>query len=47
MMEDDDNLQDLILTIHHCYMQTLMNSKAYKIIENHLGVAFIKQVLDK
>lgn len=46
MLEDDNQLQDLVLTIHHCFMQTLMNSPAFKIIENHLGTAFIKnQVL--
>lgn len=41
-IEDDNDLQDLILTVHHCYMHTLMNSPAFKIIENHNGVAFIK-----
>jgi ATP-dependent protease ClpP protease subunit len=42
-LEDDDRLQDLALTVHHCYMHTLMNFPPYKIIENHLGVAFMKQ----
>ena len=42
MLEEDGVLQDLVLTIHHCYMQTLMNSAAFKIIENHLGTAFVK-----
>lgn len=37
-------LQDLVLTVHHCYMHTLMNSGAYKIVENHMGTAFIKQI---
>lgn len=37
-------LQDLVLTVHHCYMHSLMNSGAYKIIENHMGTAFIRQV---
>lgn len=41
-LEDDAKLQDLVLTIHHCYMHALMNSPAFKIIENHLGSAFIK-----
>jgi membrane-bound ClpP family serine protease len=41
-LEDDHKLQDLVLTVHHCYMHTLMNSPAYKIIENHLGAAMIK-----
>lgn len=39
-----ETLQDLVLTVHHCYMHTLMNSGAYKIIENHMGTAFMKQI---
>ena len=42
-LEDDDGLQDLVLTVHHCYMHVLMNSAVFKIIENHNGVAFMKQ----
>lgn len=44
-LEKDGNeaLQDLVLSVHHCYMHTLMNSAAYKIVENHMGTAFIKQ----
>lgn len=38
----EGRLQDLVLTIHHCYMHTLMNTLAYKVIENHLGIAFVK-----
>jgi hypothetical protein len=45
-LESDPKLQDLVLTVHHCYMHALMNSGAYKIIENNLGDAFIKQVVD-
>ena len=41
-IEDDPDLQDLVLTVHHCYMHTLMNTHAFKIIENHLGTAFVK-----
>ena len=41
-MEEDDNLQDLVLTVHHCYMHALMNTRSYKMIENHLGVALVK-----
>ncbi len=41
-LEDDDTLQDLVLTIHHCYMHLLQNTSAYKIIENHNGVALVK-----
>lgn len=43
-LEADSNLQDLVLTVHHCYMHTLMNTPALKIIENHNGVALIKNV---
>lgn len=42
-IEKDPDFQDLVLTIHHCYMHSLMNTMSTKIIENHLGVAFIKQ----
>jgi len=43
LVEDDQELQDLVLTVHHCYMHSLMNSFSYKMIENHLGNAFVKQ----
>ena len=42
MLEQDNDMQDIVLTLHHCFMHTLMNSPAFKIIENHLGTAFIK-----
>lgn len=38
----DRKLQDLVLTIHHCYMNTLANTPAFKIIENHLGRRYVK-----
>jgi hypothetical protein len=44
LIEDDQDLQDLILTVHHCYMHSLMNTGSYKMIENHLGVALVKQI---
>jgi ATP-dependent protease ClpP protease subunit len=40
--QKDAIFQDLILTVHHCYMHALMNTPAYKMIENHLGVGFQK-----
>ena len=43
-LESDPMLQDLVLTVHHCYMNLLMNSAAYKIIENQNGIALIKNV---
>jgi ATP-dependent protease ClpP protease subunit len=42
-IEDDQDLQDLVLTVHHCFMHTMTNTNAFKIIENHLGAAFVKQ----
>ncbi|HET7584200.1 MAG TPA: hypothetical protein VFK13_04795 [Gemmatimonadaceae bacterium] len=42
-LEDNDDLQDLVLTVHHCYTHALSNTPAFKIIENHLGAAFVKQ----
>ena len=41
-LEDDDKFQDLVLTVHHCFIHTLMNTAAHKIIENHLGTALVK-----
>lgn len=41
ILEKDQDLQDSILSIHHAYMISLMNSKSFKIIENHLGRAFV------
>lgn len=40
-LEDDDNFQDAVLSIHHCYMHTFSNSAAVKIIENHNGIATV------
>ncbi len=43
-LEDDQELQDLVLTLHHAYTHTLSQTSATKIIENHLGVAHVNQV---
>jgi len=43
-LEDDKTLQDLVLTVHHCSMNTLSNTGVVKIIENNRGVAYIKQL---
>jgi len=42
-LESDSTMQDLVLTVHHCYMNVMMNSAAFKIIENQNGVALVKQ----
>lgn len=44
MLEDEPALQDAVLSAHHAFMITLSNTPAAKIIQNHLGVAFVKQV---
>lgn len=43
-LEDDQELQDLVLTVHHAYMHTLANSNAIKIVENHNGIAVIQAI---
>jgi hypothetical protein len=41
-MEADNELQDHILTVHHAFMHTFSNSRASKIVENHLGIAYVE-----
>lgn len=41
-MEDDPELQDLILTVHHAYMHAFAMTPALKIVENHEGNALIR-----
>ncbi|MEX2605798.1 MAG: hypothetical protein WD708_00495 [Kiritimatiellia bacterium] len=40
-VEADQELQDLILTTHHCFMHTFANTPAIKIIENQNGNSVI------
>ncbi len=42
-LESDKALQDLVLTVHHCYMHVFMNGPVFKAIENHLGVGIFKR----
>lgn len=42
-LEADPTLQDLLLTVHHAYMHAFAMTPTIKIIENHLGVAVVKQ----
>ncbi len=42
-LEASEDLQDLVLTVHHCYMHSLANTPTVKIIENQLGAAYVKQ----
>ena len=43
-LEEDDELQDCVLTTHHAFMHTFANTPTLKIIENHQGAAFIEQL---
>ncbi|MFZ6008933.1 MAG: SDH family Clp fold serine proteinase [Bacteroidota bacterium] len=41
-LEKDQQLQDLILTIHHSFMHSFTQSSALKVVENHLGIAYVE-----
>ena len=43
-IEANDALQDALLSVHHCYMYTLTNTSAFKLIENHGGVGYVRNV---
>lgn len=40
-LEDDQELQDLVLSLHHCYMILLENIPITKYVENSIGGRFI------
>jgi hypothetical protein len=42
-LEDDQALQDAVLSVHHAFMITLQSTPAVKIIENHLGRKVVSQ----
>ena len=42
MLEDDNQLQDLVLTLHHANVITMSQTSAAKIIENNFNSAFIQ-----
>lgn len=42
--EDNNDFQDAALTVHHACIQTLSATPACKMIENHLGVAYVETV---
>lgn len=41
-LEDNDALQDAVLTVHHLCIQTMSDTNAVKLIENDAGVAFVQ-----
>jgi hypothetical protein len=40
-LEDDQALQEAVLSVHHTFILTLSQTAAFKIIENHKGIAMI------
>lgn len=42
ILEDDQKLQDLVLSVHHSCIHTLSGTPSFKIIENQKGIAFIQ-----
>lgn len=46
-LEDDQKLQDAVLSVYHSMAITFMLTSATKIIENHLGARFIKTNLGR
>lgn len=43
-LESSPDLQDAVLSVHHAFMYTLMNTNAVKIIESHDGGALIRNL---
>jgi hypothetical protein len=41
-LEDDQKVQEAVLSVHHACIHTLSATVAFKITENHQGVAFIQ-----
>ena len=41
-LEDDDDLQDAVLSVHHATMHTFSGAPVSKIIENHLGRSWVR-----
>ena len=44
MLEADPDLQDAVLTVHHCFMHTLASTSALKIVENQDGRANVRHI---
>lgn len=40
-LEDDQSLQDAVLSVHHAFIITIDATPAGKIIENHIGTRYI------
>ena len=44
LLEDDPDLQDAVLSVHHACIHTFSATSAVKIIENHIGKAHIDSI---
>lgn len=44
VLEDDQNFQDAVLSVHHAFVHTMSSSTALKIVENHEGKAAVRHV---
>lgn len=45
-IEDDDALQDAVLSVHHACIQSISESSVLKLIENHMGVTQVSTLGD-
>ena len=43
LLEEDQNLQDAVLSLHHCYMILINKHHVVKLVENQDGKAYIQQ----
>lgn len=41
-LEDDQDLQDAVLSLHHCYMILFDKWRYSKIVENHIGGHYLQ-----
>ena len=44
-LEENQELQDAVLTTHHSFMHTFSSTHCVKLIENQNGVTYIEQVI--
>lgn len=42
-LEEDQELQDALMSVHHAFMHTFAHTPAIKIVENHEGKAYVLQ----
>lgn len=43
-LEDTPQLQDAVLSVHHCFAHTMASTTALKVVENHLGRATVRHM---